>query len=496
MGSAPTKRLKQGNSSDKFVFSYVIGKGGFGEVYSAFHIDSKEWFALKRTNIRHVLTHKNGFKMLMSELTALRRVGRHSCIVGLNAAFHDDRFCYMALDLCTGGDLRYHLKKKERFDEKRIAFIVACIASALRHCHQQGVLHRDVKPENILIDETGFALLTDFGVSYSTDTHLLHPNGDIISHLTSGTRQYLAPEVFTSCHTHGCPSDFWALGVVAFELLYGQRPFSSHCPTEFIQYAQNHLPEADGTFTPPPCCIRRTGKRVAGFVDEGCSLHFPASEGEGGKQAIGMRRVHFPDMSPVNGYVSVSCRRVLKGLLSVNQSRRWGHGEHNYLQLQRAIWFVECDVNWQEVLEGRHVSPFVPDLREVSMDICQTYAGYQLDQEAPSQCSTCGCTRLEASDVQVVESKLTVAERQGVCGHRQRVLDGEGVQEALNEFFFISSEYGEFDPALDDAWLKQSGSRCRSLAHMTESVVGVGKGVGARGDEGGMCVIRQTVECR
>jgi serine/threonine protein kinase len=437
---------------EKFVFSYVIGKGGFGKVYSAFHIDSKEWFAIKETNISGILQHKNGFSLLMSEVQALKRVGRHPCIVSLNSAFHDSRFCYMALDLCTGGDLRYHMKNREKFTERQIAFIVACIGSALHHCHSKGVLHRDVKPENILIDETGYAMLTDFGVAHSSETFMLHPSKDVTCTMASGTRQYLAPEVFTPSHTHGCPSDFWSLGVVTYELLYGKRPFDSHCPMTFIQYAAKHLPDTrhhdhhQKDFDHEPdavkklsciACIPRGDRAL--FVDQGC--HYQCV-------ARGIRRsdllVVCPEMSHVAGYISSSCRRVLHGLFSVNQARRWGHGDRNYQLLRNDNWFAECRVNWDEIEEARAEPQFLPNLREVSMDICHMYIQDDKDRQMLSACSTCA--------VAMAEIGCKQEHRGGCCMHRERVLATPGIREALGGVFYLAPEYAEYDPALDSQW--------------------------------------------
>eukprot|EP00602_Paraphysomonas_sp_CaronLab_P000113 CAMPEP_0185029790 /NCGR_PEP_ID=MMETSP1103-20130426/16324_1 /TAXON_ID=36769 /ORGANISM="Paraphysomonas bandaiensis, Strain Caron Lab Isolate" /LENGTH=434 /DNA_ID=CAMNT_0027564673 /DNA_START=473 /DNA_END=1777 /DNA_ORIENTATION=- len=111
-----------------------------------------------------------------------------------------------------------------------------CLSSALDHIHSRGVLHRDVKPENVMYNDHGFPMLTDFGVSYVCDEFA--SSGVIECKMASGTRPYLAPELFTKYHQHGTPSDYWSLGVLAYELLFNRRPFYKHCPHEFIDYAE------------------------------------------------------------------------------------------------------------------------------------------------------------------------------------------------------------------------------------------------------------------
>jgi serine/threonine protein kinase len=158
--------------------------------------------------------------------------------------------------LKTGGDLRYYLRKRYLFDERDCAFYVACISSALDHIHSKNVIHRDVKPglcmtfikiifskpvfilENIIFDERGYPYLTDFGVA-----HVQSDPWDktLTCNLASGTKQYLAPEVFTKSHVHGPEVDYWSLGVVIYEVLFGRRPFDKHCPIAFIQYLEKAL---------------------------------------------------------------------------------------------------------------------------------------------------------------------------------------------------------------------------------------------------------------
>ena len=120
------------------------------------------------------------------------------------------------MDYLGGGDLRYHLCCNRRFNEEITRFFVACLVSGLEHIHRRNVIHRDVKPENLVLDYDGYLRLTDFGISRlwreenATDT--------------SGTPGYMAPEVMCR-QNHICTVDYFAVGVIAYECMFGRRPY-------------------------------------------------------------------------------------------------------------------------------------------------------------------------------------------------------------------------------------------------------------------------------
>jgi serine/threonine protein kinase len=226
-------------STDFKVFS-TIGIGGFSKVESAKHLKSRAMVALKTTNITAALARSNGYEILTSEIKTLLTLGSHPYIAKLRYAYHDYCECCLALELYQGGDLRFQLDVGAIYTEQYVSYIMWCMGSALRYMHSKGIIHRDIKPENIVLSKDGVPHLTDFGVSYhagSIGGDTLSEGEVLICKSTSGTKPYSSPEFLTRSRRHGTASDYWSLGITAFELLTGGRPFSSP-PMEYIQYAE------------------------------------------------------------------------------------------------------------------------------------------------------------------------------------------------------------------------------------------------------------------
>lgn len=120
------------------------------------------------------------------------------------------------MDLLTGGDLRYHLGRKQRFKESETRFFIACIILGLEYLHSNNIIHRDIKPENLVMDEKGFLRITDLGIA-----RIVKPNN---SADTSGTPGYMAPEVMCK-QDHSFPVDYYAVGVIAYEFMLAKRPY-------------------------------------------------------------------------------------------------------------------------------------------------------------------------------------------------------------------------------------------------------------------------------
>ena len=141
----------------------------------------------------------------------------HNLIANLNFSFQDKEYLYLVLDYLPGGDLRYYLSKKTKFNELQIKFMISNLLLSLKYIHSNNVIHRDIKPENLVFDDRGYLHLTDFGISRKIK------NGKSILD-KSGTPGYISPEVLLN-KPQSFYSDFFSLGVICYELLLNKKPF-------------------------------------------------------------------------------------------------------------------------------------------------------------------------------------------------------------------------------------------------------------------------------
>ncbi|OQR96926.1 protein kinase [Achlya hypogyna] len=202
-----------------FEFVKVLGRGAFAKVYlvRGKGANKDKWFALKAYN-KQAIVQKNQAQYIHTEKAALQACSDHPFIVSLYYAFQSQDRLFLVMEYCGGGDLLSTLTRRKAFTEPEAAFYIGQIVLALSHLHSKGIVFRDLKPENVVLDLDGNALLTDFGISKEGVAD--HSSANTFC----GSPMYLAPEML-SRSGHGFALDWYSVGALLFELLTGLPPF-------------------------------------------------------------------------------------------------------------------------------------------------------------------------------------------------------------------------------------------------------------------------------
>ena len=201
-------------NKSSFEFIGIIGRGGFGKVWKVLYKKGKKIFAMKKMSKCKIID-KRSEKSIKAERDLLS-IMNHPFIINMYFSFQDADFLYIAMDLLTGGDLRYQIFKQKFFYEEQTKFFISCIILSLEYIHSNNILHRDLKPENLVLDSKGYLKLTDFGIA---KVYRKENNRD-----NSGTPGYMAPEVLNG-QNHTIAVDYFALGVIGYELMMKKRPY-------------------------------------------------------------------------------------------------------------------------------------------------------------------------------------------------------------------------------------------------------------------------------
>merc|ERR1719189_858984 len=291
-----------------------LGRGAFGLVHACEKRDCGKLYAMKQINKKRVQATES-LKTVMQERDYLAMM--HSKFVtGLKYAIVDEDTLYIILDLMLGGDLKYHLNVQEKFSEARTRFHAAQVLLGLEHIHSKGIVYRDLKLENVLVDEKGHCKISDLGLAVRVSKELVKGY--------AGTPGYTAPEVVLS-HYYDHIVDFFSLGVMIYRFLCGKKPFQSKRRHHGRRHGENRQENQR----------RRTTELDRNVVE--MEPDFPSQ------------------------YFVPQAKSILKGLLCKNPERRMG--ANGIDEIKQHPWFDSIDFG---LLEAGYLDPpFVPSLDEI-----------------------------------------------------------------------------------------------------------------------------------
>jgi serine/threonine protein kinase len=272
----------------------TLGTGTFGRVRLIRHKANSKYYALKILKKHEVIRLKQ-VEHIMSEKAILAQVN-HPFIVRLGGTMQDPKNLYMLLEYVIGGELFSHLRKAGRFANETTRFYAGAIVLALQHLHSMDIVYRDLKPENLLLDDHGYLKITDFGFAKKVEDR---------TWTLCGTPEYLAPEIIQS-KGHGKAVDWWALGILIYEMLAGYPPFYDENPFGIYQ------------------------KILAGKIE------YPR---------------HF----------DVHAKDLVRKLLSPDRSKRIGNLKNGAEDIKKHKWFRGFD--FATLIQRTMPSPIVPEVR-------------------------------------------------------------------------------------------------------------------------------------
>eukprot|EP00457_Paulinella_chromatophora_P008681 gb/GEZN01008722.1/.p1 GENE.gb/GEZN01008722.1/~~gb/GEZN01008722.1/.p1 ORF type:complete len:413 (+),score=72.53 gb/GEZN01008722.1/:56-1294(+) len=311
-------------TKDDFELLKVVGKGSFGKVMQVRKKDTGEIYAMKVLKKEQLVARKQ-VAHTRTERKVLANID-HPFIVSLRYAFQTQAKLYMILDYFTGGELFFHLKKKGRFDEARARFYAAEIALAIACLHTKDIIYRDLKPENVLLDQEGHVRLTDFGLSKES------VNGTSLTHTFCGTPEYLAPEIVRG-GGYGKPVDWWSLGSLLYEMLTGLPPF--------------YNPNLQKMY-----------------------------------EAILKSPVNMPT------HLSPEAKSLLNALLEKDHTKRLGCGKGGVEEVKAHIFFKGID--WGKLIKKQVTPPFIPNVddgKESTQNVDQEFTN-ETPRDTPMMAST------------------------------------------------------------------------------------------------------------
>ncbi|XP_032239899.2 microtubule-associated serine/threonine-protein kinase 3 isoform X2 [Nematostella vectensis] len=254
----PTYTTSHLPTEEDFDYIKLISNGAFGAVYLVRHKETQTRFAIKKIN-KHAMLHKNQVEQVFAERDILT-FAENPFVVGLWCCFETKKHLCMVMEYVEGGDCASLLKNIGALPADLARMYFAETVLAVEYLHSYGIVHRDIKPDNLLITSLGHIKLTDFGLSkiglMNSTTRMYEHSLDrdtkqFMDKQVFGTPDYLAPEVILR-QGYGRAVDWWSMGIILYEFLMGVPPFYGDTPEElFAHTLSGDIEGLDGEDAPP-----------------------------------------------------------------------------------------------------------------------------------------------------------------------------------------------------------------------------------------------------
>ena len=232
----PTEELTRGIVfADRYEIIEELGKGGMGKVYRVEDIKIKKEIALKLIK-PEIASDKKTIERFKNELTIARDI-RHKNVCGMFDLGEEKGQHYITMEYVSGEDLKSFIRRSGKLDIPKAISIAKEVCEGLSEAHRLGVVHRDLKPNNIMIDKVGNSRIMDFGIARSLRAKGLTGEGIII-----GTPEYMSPEQAEAKEVDN-RSDIYSLGIILYEMVTGKLPFEGDTPLSIVMKHKGEIPK-------------------------------------------------------------------------------------------------------------------------------------------------------------------------------------------------------------------------------------------------------------
>ncbi|XP_077450682.1 protein kinase C theta type isoform X2 [Stigmatopora argus] len=229
-------------SLDDFVLHKMLGKGSFGKVFLAELKKSAQFFAIKALK-KDVVLMDDDVECTMVERRVLSLAWDNPFLTHLHCTFQTEENLFFVMEYLDGGDLMFHIQKCHKFNLRRSTFYAAEIVCGLQFLHSRGIIYRDLKLDNVLLDGEGHVKIADFGMCKENIWE------EARTSTFCGTPDYIAPEILLG-QKYNSSVDWWSFGVLLYEMLVGQSPFRGRDEEELFQSIRTDDPAYPRWLTP------------------------------------------------------------------------------------------------------------------------------------------------------------------------------------------------------------------------------------------------------